>query len=370
MLVNNYIILTIFIIIGFIISELNKLLINNNNSKLLENFLSYTKCNKNKNSIILQNILDKNKIKKTDSNKWDIYLPCTYTNVENELKSLLPENNKNKKIFGIDGTDMMVSKNILWKTFFNKYGRKFSSKILPETYILDSKKDMNLFIDNYKKNKIYILKKNIQRKEGIKITNDLNYILKAKYENFVVVQEYIKDLYLLNKRKINLRIYLLIICKNNIIEWYISKLGKCIYTNKDYSTNYNDLESHLTSLNLNSKIYDKNPFSLFDLKKYLGKKNFNELFKNIIEISKHCKNCFNNLICKNSNLKDNIRFQLYGLDFIFDNNYNCYLLELNKGPQMNYVNEEDKKMKKKLYEDIFDLVNIKSSKKKNDFIKI
>ena len=54
---------------------------------------------------------------------------------------------------------------------------------------------------------------------------------------------------------------------------HISKLGKCIYTNKDYSTNYNDLESHLTSLNLNSKIYDKNPFSLFDLKKYLGEKN-------------------------------------------------------------------------------------------------
>tara|TARA_B100001094_G_C18142883_1_gene778919 strand:- start:385 stop:1500 length:1116 start_codon:yes stop_codon:yes gene_type:complete len=371
MILDNYIILTIFIIISFIITELNKLLINNNNLKLLENFISYTKCNKYKNTNILQNILNKNEIKKTNSNKWDIYLPCTYTNLENELKSIDIQNN-NQKIFGIDGTDKMVSKDILWKTFFNKYGRKFSSKCLPETYLLNDKKDMNLFIDNYSKNNIYILKKNIQRKEGIKITNDLNYILKAKYEKFVVVQKYINNLYLLNKRKINLRIYLLIICKNNKIKWYISKLGKCIYTNKNYSNDYNNLESHLTSLNLNSKIYDKNPFSLFDLKKYLGDNNFNKLFKNIIEICIHCKNCFNNIICTNNNLNNTIRFQLYGLDFIFDNNFNCYLLELNKGPQMSYINNEDKKMKNKLHEDIFDLVKIKrlSKNKRNDFIKI
>ena len=36
----------------------------------------------------------------------------------------------------------------------------------------------------------------------------------------------------------------------------------------------------------------------------------------------------------NKNSNNNTYFQLFGLDYIFDNDLNVYLLELNKGPDM------------------------------------
>ena len=43
--------------------------------------------------------------------------------------------------------------------------------------------------------------------------------------------------------------------------------GKCIYANKDYDYNSNDIESHVTSLDLDLNIYKNNPLTLNDLKK-------------------------------------------------------------------------------------------------------
>ena len=77
-------------------------------------------------------------------NDWDLYIPCTYTYVERELKNL-KTNNKNQKIFGIDGSDKLAGKDNLWKIFENKYKRHLLNKILPETYILDNQKHMDLF---------------------------------------------------------------------------------------------------------------------------------------------------------------------------------------------------------------------------------
>jgi hypothetical protein len=93
---------------------------------------------------------------------------------------------------------------------------------------------MNAFKNYYNKKDIYILKKNIQRKEGLKLTSDLNTILNAKDESYKVVQKYLTNLYLINKRKVNLRIYLLILIKDNKIYFYMSNIGKCIYTNKEF----------------------------------------------------------------------------------------------------------------------------------------
>ena len=92
----------------------------------------------------------------------------------------------------------------------------------------------------------YILKKNIQRKQGLKMTNKMDEIVSASKDNFKVAQLYMKNTYLINKRKINLRLYLLITCHNGKVKGYLHKQGKCIYTNKDF--NHNDL-NHTNNTN-------------------------------------------------------------------------------------------------------------------------
>ena len=52
---------------------------------------------------------------------------------------------------------------------------------------------------------MYIMKKNIQRKEGLLLTNNLEEILNNNDKKFRIVQKYMKNTYLINKEKLNLR---------------------------------------------------------------------------------------------------------------------------------------------------------------------
>ena len=90
--------------------------------------------------------------------------------------------------------------------------------------------------------------------------------------NYKIIQVGIKNLFIIKKRKINLRVYLLIQCQNNNKEFYLYNKGKCIYNQKDinkndiqqvkyrndFSNNKNiiDYQRHLTSYNLDPSIYN------------------------------------------------------------------------------------------------------------------
>ena len=143
---------------------------------------------------------------------------------------------------------------------------------------------------------MYVVKKNLQRKKGIKLSNNLNEILNLD-KDFKVVQEFLMDSYIINKRVLNLRIYLLISCKNNEVKFYLHKLGKCLYSSKDINKNKLDFDSRITnSYKTEKNIYDNNPLTLSELKKYLNDKeknsgnilfyNIEDLFKNFVYLLK------------------------------------------------------------------------------------
>ena len=73
---------------------------------------------------------------------------------------------------------------------------------------------------------------------------------------------------------------------------------------------------------------------------------------------KKVSECLSKNIYQSSNIKNTTCFQIFGADVIFDNNLHPYLLELNKGPDMIPRDERDKKMKKRVQEDMFKIVGI------------
>lgn len=327
------------------------------NSNSQENFDTYTRCNKYKMSKIFQDSFKKVDLHKTNKDDWGIYYPCGYNDVEEQLKKLKLDDDK-KKIFAISGCDYLASKSVIWLLLESKYGRNTSKLIMPNTYVLSKSSHLKEFKSIYNSNKKYIMKKNIQNKKGIKITNNLNEILNGKKEKFVVVQEYLDDLFLLNKRKINLRIYVLIICKNESKEIYFSNVGKCIYSNKDFNPYSTDNEVHLTSLNLNLSVYDSRPYDLSDLKGFIGDTNYEKLIfriRNNILLSVLSSK---NYICNMNKLKNNTSFQLFGLDYVFTKDFYPYLLEFNKGPEMNPKDQKDYNLKLKVLVDMFYKVGI------------
>ncbi len=328
-------------------------------NNLLENFgLQYYKCQQYGNNKLTENIFkDAGITRSYDKEKWDFYIPCGYNYVENELKGVKFKH-QSQKIFGINGCDFIVSKNGLWDIIETKYGRKVAKTLMPETFIIDKSSDIELFKKHYNPNKLYLMKKNIQRKLGIKITKDLNEILGNQDKKFKVIQEYLGDLYLVKKRKINLRVYLLITCFHGKVKAYIHQLGKCIYTNQDYQKHDLEPERHLTSLNVGGDIYQDRPHSFQQLESHLGHQQYKTLMSNIYHNLLLVVKAAKPKLCNLDNIHNNISFQLFGLDYIFTDNMFPYLLEMNKGPDMNPKNKEDVKIKSQVIRDCYTMVGI------------
>jgi hypothetical protein len=346
--------------------------------------IKYYRCKDKELSPIMQNIFDSNNIINSNED-WNLYYPCGYNHIEQELKNIKINNNSNndsnndsankineKFIFGINGCDKIVSKNNLWALIEKCYGREKASTLIPESYILNNNSQLTLLKNqfDYKKNNIYILKKNVQRKEGLKLTRSLDDILYANFEGYTIAQKYMSDLYLINGRKVNLRIYVLAMIKNNIIYFFISKKGKCIYTNKKYNHDELDFETNITSYNLDMSVYKENPRFFDELIDYIDEHNGigegEKLFARINNNLKDVFNCIADNMYQSNNIKGSISFQLFGIDVIFNKNLEPFLLEFNKGPDMIPRDEIDTQMKTIIQTDIFKTVGVLNNDVHND----
>jgi hypothetical protein len=369
--IKYFIYLIIFIIILYLLyifyKKKNKELFNNYYNLENDN-INYYRCPEKQLGQITKMVFDKNNINNNNED-WDIYIPCGYNNIENELLDIKLKNNnnnnKNKYIFGINGCDSIVAKNHIWQSLVKCYGRAGASQLMPESYILYDDDDLKLFKKDYNPNNIYILKKNVQRKEGLKLTQSYKDVINGLNDDYKVAQKYVRDLYLVNGRKVNLRIYLLIVIKNNKIHFYVSHIGKCIYTNKKYNDKDLDFESNITSYHLDISIYETNPRYFEDLIKYIDnnsvKGNGAKLFNRINTLIKNVSKCLSKNLYQSANIKNSVSFQLFGIDVIFNNDLQPYLLEMNKGPDMTPKDDEDTKMKYTVQNDMFKTVGIISN---------
>ena len=375
--ISNFFILIILLIILIIfIYFINK----NKRESNLESFqnnsnadFKYYRCENKLLGKILKNVFDTNNITHSN-NDWNIYIPCGYNDVEEELqKILIKKNPSTKYIFGLNGCDSIVSKNKIWESLVKCYGRKDASYLMPESYILDDPNEMQVFRKNFNPSKknIYILKKNVQRKEGLKLTRDYFEILEGVSDNYRVAQKYITDLYLINQRKVNLRIYLLIVIKEKTIYFYMCKNGKCIYTNKKYNDNDLDFESNITSYNLDMTVYKTNPRNFDELKIYIdetsGKDKGDLLFDNIELLMRKVSLCLSKNFFQSKNIEGSVTFQLFGGDVIFDKELHPYLLEFNKGPDMTPRDVTDETMKNLVQSDMFKTIGVLPNNEENSF---
>jgi len=378
--INYMYLILIIIIILFIIL----FIIRNKNIESFENELSnlsYYRCESKILGKVLQDIFDNNNIIKSNDN-WNIYIPCGYNEVEDELTKIKIKDEKtNKYIFGLNGCDTIVSKNKIWESLVLCFGRKKASTLMPESFILDDLNEIELFRKSFNPslNEIYILKKNVQRKEGLKLTRDYFEIIDGYKEYYRVAQKYITNLYLINQRKVNLRIYLLIVIKDNFIYFYVSDKGKCIYTNKKYNDDDLDFESNITSYNLDMTVYEQNPRDFEELKIFIDEtesdnimnyKNGIYLFNKINLLMEEISICLSKNLYQSKNIKNTVAFQLFGADVIFDKDLHPYLLELNKGPDMTPRDEIDENMKNIVQTDMFKIVGVLPNIGTNSFRQI
>ena len=344
----------------------------------------------------IKDVLDWNGIEYSphDNADWQIYIPCTYNNLSNQIHDVpntkLLSNENKKKIFIVDDADEICGKDRVWHNLCKTYGRDLAKQIIPCTYILNDDEDMDIFENEHRKEKLYILKKNIQRQEGLRITNNKDEILNAKNDGYVIVQELLQDPYLIDGRKINMRFYVLVVCENGKLEAYVHNNGFMYYTSEKFKIGDTNVGPNITTGYIDRQVYIDNPLTHIDFKKYLDTKErelneeeiyllatrhklSNYVFSSIYSLLGMVISGMHPSICKTtSKLANNVSFQLFGADVAINDKLEPQIMEFNKGPDLDAKDERDKNVKITMVKDMFNLLEITKETKdeKNGFIKI
>jgi hypothetical protein len=331
----------------------------------------------------LSKVLAENGIKETKKNDWVVYFPCSYNESSKEVNDASPKK-KDQRMFIINNADDISGKNNIWRNLVKTYG-KGATNFMPNTYELNNPRDMHRFEREYDPEKLYILKKNIQRQEGLMITRDKDKILDARGDNYVIAQELLQDPYIINGRKINMRFYLLLVCRNNDVDAYVYNDGFMYYTKKKFKKNSESHEHNVTTGYIDRSVYKTNPLTHADFRKYLDSdRDYNDaeikilesnqkistvVFSRIYDLLSHIVKGVDHTVCQESHLKKYITFQLFGADVAINDNLVPTLMEVNKGPDTGCKDDRDCKVKTGMVTDVMKILKLVPGGKTN-FIKI
>lgn len=241
----------------------------------------------------------------------------------------------------------------------------------PETYIYD-RDHSELPTDN----QLWFIKNtsvNSYGGKGIQVANYYKKIKDLLNPNYdYIIQRNVDNLLLFNGIKGDVRMYYLIVSDENKYSFYLYKDGIVRLAKTKYNLYDLSLSNQLTNVTQSSK-FDKNNFKLSTHDYYVP---FMKRIKEVlIDLSKEIKNRLLN-DHKNNQI---LEYQLCGADFIFNKNFDPYLLEINsKSPAylMRKNTIDVLYMKKHIASKITDnlikpiLKNKKINFEKNNFIKL
>ena len=309
-----------------------------------------------------------------------LIVPCSYETTEKEISDLESKGIKQNsygdgvRIFMLNNTDHMVSKLALWKYLKQKYGQTIASNMLPYTWDLTDSSEVEMFKSQYDPTKIYITKNNQQRQEGIEIHTKLETILNSR-DKYILVQELLQDPYLVSGRKINLRVYVLVIKDNySNIKLQIYRDGFMYYTPELFKPNDPDFKKNITTGYIDRQVYVENPLTHMDFRKWLDNPN-----RTLTPIEKYLKASYPNIkisdyvfsqiyellgfvfetyesIVGSKSL--GVSFQLYGVDIAINQELKPMVMEINKGPDLTAKDGRDRELKMNLGTDILKSVGL------------
>jgi hypothetical protein len=286
----------------------------------------------------------------------------------------------------LNNTDYIVSKLSIWEFLEDKYGKIIASTMIPQTYNLNDTTQIEEFKKNYSKNKIYITKNNNQRQEGLEIHTSLDTIIKAK-DKYLLVQELLQNPYLIRGRKINLRVYCLIIkdsYENMKVQVYQD--GFMYYTPELFEKGNPSFKKNITTGYIDRQVYVENPLTHGDFKTYLddslrqkypieeyiikNKPNIKlstYVFTQINLLMRFIFDTFQSTIGTDS---PGVGFQLYGVDVAIDDKLKPMIMEVNKGPDLTAKDGRDKDLKVNMSKDILKSVGLVKPNVNNKFLTV
>jgi len=255
---------------------------------------------------------------------------------------------------------------------FLRFQEKFPADYtyMTETYTSQRINEFKRKYSNYKisKDDLWLVKpKGAARGKGIHFLKDVKDVRGTD-----VVTKYISNPLLLEKKKFDLRVYVLV-TGHDPLKIYIYKETFARMSSDEYDTELDDLDNvfkHLTNVSVNKKkkTQESNSFiwSLPKVKRYLLEEygvQFDEIWKKIEDIAIKAVITMNKAEIDTEkkrfkNLKSNNTFELYGVDILIDDDLKPWLLEINLSPGLGSKTGYQRSLKYKLMDDTFNIVGL------------
>nr|XP_020473570.1 probable tubulin polyglutamylase TTLL9 isoform X2 [Monopterus albus] len=169
----------------------------------------------------------------------------------------------------------------------------------------------------------------------------------AQVESYVA-QRYIENPYLINGRKFDLRVYVLVTSETSL---KFPNSPKCFFP-----------DMHLTNVAVQKTAPDYDPvkgckWQIQQLRRYLTAKHGREMVETLF------KEMDNICVCSLQSVQkviinDKHCFELYGYDILLDQNLKPWLIEVNASPSHTPSSQEDYEMKYRLLEDTLNVVDM------------
>ena len=288
--------------------------------------------------------------------------------------------NKYQFFYKRGGQVSISNKNNLHQNY-NKMKENFPEdyNYMTETYLYPEMKSIiKKKFKNYHQSKgnLWLIKpKSSSEGRGIHMFNSLE-----EEKGSFLITKYIENPHLLNGKKYDFRIYILITSANPLCI-YIYKQGLVRIASQEYNLDLNKLNSkfiHLTNTVVNKENKDYifndsinsqlgNKWSLKAYQNYCEKMgiDFNSIFDKIKDTAVKVILSINDKLTTGSETKYNHKnfyhrnyHNLFGFDLILDDKFNVYLLEVNDGPSLSLYDNMDRDIKTKLMADTFNLVGL------------
>ena len=192
------------------------------------------------------------------------------------------------------------------------------------------------------------------------ISQDKEKSIKCEY---IMIQKYLEKPLLYQERKFDIRIWVMLIA-NRENEIFIFKEGHLKATSLKYNPDSNNLFIHLTNYSVQKyhshfselEIGNEIPFYDFqyELDRNKNKKNFkNDIYPKIVRIVRLTGGAAKIGKINFMNFKN--CFEIFGYDFILDENYNPYLLEINCNPGLEFSSPLIRQLLPRMIDDAFKL---------------
>ena len=222
---------------------------------------------------------------------------------------------------------------------------------------INEENDLNLYNDNN-----IINEKKINNNNTINNNNNKKkiYFSKMYCSNEIIIQKYLDRPLLYNKRKFDIRCFVLVDSNLNV---FFCKEGHLKGSSELYDLNNTNKLIHITNYSLQKKSVnfeqyeDGNEISYKDFKKYMINNNIPlEYFNNMIEQMKYLVQIsFKSVGYKLLKTNPVLCFEIFGYDFIIDNDFKPWILEINNNPGLCISSPVIKKLIPRMLDDAFRL---------------